>query len=150
MTEKLFVSEKSDSTRILAGAAARLGIRKYSAVQLLIALIAMVVLIPFVESRHGHGDLIVTVLLTAVLLSAVVVTGSRRRIRLIAIILVTPAVLGRWIAALLTTRDPPLHSRCRFGRLCWLCRIVNLLQLSSRAPPLWMPTCCAPPARRIC
>ena len=72
------MDEKSAGNHPFASAAAHLGMRKYSAVQLLIAWIAMLILIPFVQPRPD-GDLVCTVLMTAVLLSALVATGSRQR-----------------------------------------------------------------------
>ncbi len=69
---------------------------RYSAMELLIALIVMFVLAPFVQDLP-HGRLIDGVLMTVVLVSAVFSVGARRRTRWLAGFLVVPALAGRWM-----------------------------------------------------
>src|SRR2546423_13866777 len=74
----------------------RLGLRRFSTVELLIALALLFFSFPFVEEIEG-GDIIVSLLLSLVLISAVLAVASRRRTLVIAVLLVIPAIVGRWI-----------------------------------------------------
>jgi len=73
-----------------------MGLRRFSMVQLLIALVLLFFFVPFVEEIKG-GALIVSALLSLVLLSAVLAVASRGRTLTIALLLAIPAVAGRWI-----------------------------------------------------
>jgi hypothetical protein len=77
------------------GGAASVGVRRLSVVRFLMALVIMLVLLPFTE-QFPNGELIESVLLTLVLLSAVAAVGGRRRTFIAAAILVTPAVVCKW------------------------------------------------------
>ena len=55
----------------------KLGMRRFSAVELLIALALLFVSFPFVEEVKG-GDVIVSILLSLVLISAVLAVSNRR------------------------------------------------------------------------
>lgn len=68
---------------------------RYSAVELLLALILLFATAPFIQSLPG-GELLEAVLLTVVLVSSVVVLGGDRRSLWIAIILLTPTLISRW------------------------------------------------------
>ena len=72
------------------------GVRRLSAVHFLVALILLLVTLPFVD-QLPNGALVESVLLTLVLLSAVMAVGGRRNSLIVGVVLVTPAVLGRWI-----------------------------------------------------
>src|SRR6266699_6660291 len=74
----------------------RLGMRRFSTVELLIALALLFFFFPFVEEIKG-GDIIVSLLLSLVLLSAVFAVASRRSTLIIALLLAIPAIVGRWI-----------------------------------------------------
>jgi hypothetical protein len=74
----------------------RAGLRRYTAAKLLIALGLLFAVTPFVEALK-NGDLIEAVLVTVVLMSAVLAVGGRRRTLVLAIALMTPAVVGKWI-----------------------------------------------------
>ena len=63
-----------------------LGLRRFSMVQLLIALALLIFFAPFVEAIKG-GDLIVSSLLSLVLLSGVLVVASRGRMLAVALLL---------------------------------------------------------------
>jgi hypothetical protein len=70
--------------------------RRFSTVELLIALALLLFFFPFVEEVKG-GDLIVSLLLSLVLLSAVLAVSDRKGVLLIALVLAIPAIAGRWI-----------------------------------------------------
>src|SRR5260370_17175799 len=72
------------------------GLRRFSMVQLLIALGLLFFLAPFVEAIKG-GALIVSVLLSLVLLSGVLAVASRGRTLPAALLLPIPAVPRRWV-----------------------------------------------------
>jgi ion channel len=70
--------------------------RRFSAVQLLIALALFFIWAPFVEEIEG-GELIVSGLFSLILLAGVVAVADRKRVLVIAIVLAIPAIAGRWI-----------------------------------------------------
>ena len=70
--------------------------KRLSGIQLLIALIVLLVSFPFIETLRA-GTLIKSILLTAVLTSAVVAIAEERRTLIVAIALAVPAVAARWI-----------------------------------------------------
>ena len=65
-------------------------------VQLLIAFALLFFFFPFVEEIKGE-DIIVSLLLSLVLLSAVFAVASHRRTLIVTLLLAVPAVGGRWI-----------------------------------------------------
>ena len=65
--------------------------RRFSTVQLLIALALLFTCAPFVEEIKG-GDLIISLLLSLVLLSAVLAVADRKHVLVIALVLAIPAV----------------------------------------------------------
>jgi hypothetical protein len=74
----------------------RLSARRFSAIELLIALAALFVSFPFVDSLQA-GGLIESILLSIVLVSAVFAVEAQRSILVIAGILSLPALAGRWL-----------------------------------------------------
>jgi hypothetical protein len=70
--------------------------RRFSTVGLLIALVVLFICAPFAEELKV-GDLIITGLFSLVLLAGVLAVADQKRILLIAIVLVIPAIAGRWI-----------------------------------------------------
>ena len=74
----------------------RLRFRRFSTVQLLIALALLFTCAPFVEEIKG-GHLILSFLFSLVLLSAVLAVANRKRVLVIALVLAIPAIAGRWI-----------------------------------------------------
>jgi voltage-gated potassium channel len=72
------------------------GVRRFSAIQLLIALVMWIVATPFMDALR-HGDLIGALLLTLLLVSAVLMVGANRRKLILATVLVLPAFVGRWV-----------------------------------------------------
>jgi hypothetical protein len=73
----------------------RLGALRFSVAQFLIALVLLLVTEPFVEQME-HGKGIESALITLVMLSAVMAIGAGRRTLVWAIVLVIPALVGRW------------------------------------------------------
>ena len=74
----------------------RLRFRRYSAVQLLIVLGVFFTAAPFVEEIKG-GELIVSLLFSLVLVSAVLAVAASKRVLVIAIVLAVSGIAGRWI-----------------------------------------------------
>jgi Ion channel len=71
-------------------------LRRFSAIELLVALAALFVSFPFIESLPS-GALIESILLTVVLVSALLAIATRRRILIVAALLSLPALIGRWL-----------------------------------------------------
>lgn len=69
---------------------------RYSAVELLVALGLLFVTAPFVEDLP-HGDLAEAILMTVVMMSAVLAVGGRRKSLIVALVLLAPALVGKWI-----------------------------------------------------
>jgi hypothetical protein len=69
--------------------------RRFSALELLVSLVFFIVAAPFLNALR-HGELIRSALLTLVLLSAVAVVAESRRMLIIAVVLATPALAGKW------------------------------------------------------
>jgi hypothetical protein len=74
----------------------RLKFRRFSTVQLLVALVVLLISAPFVEDLKG-GGLILSVLFSMVLLAGVVAVADRKRTFAIAILLAVPAITARWL-----------------------------------------------------
>jgi hypothetical protein len=73
----------------------QMGLLRFSNVQLLISLIALIVSVPFME-KHEDGLVIEAVLITLVLLSAVLAVGGRTKTFLVAGVLVGSSVATKW------------------------------------------------------
>jgi voltage-gated potassium channel len=67
----------------------------YSAIKFLVALVFLFVSAPFVEDLP-RGDVIEGMLLTLVMVFAALAVSGRRRSLLIALVLVIPAIMGKW------------------------------------------------------
>jgi hypothetical protein len=115
--------------------------RRFSAVELLIALALLFVFFPFVEEIKG-GDLIVSLLLSLVLLSAVLAVSDRTRVLLIALVLAIPAIAGRWINHF---RPDLVHPAVFLTAALVLVAfvVVNLLRFVWRAPSVNIEVLCA-------
>ena len=70
--------------------------RRYSAVELLVTLGLLFVTSPFVEDLP-QGDQIEALLLTLVMVSAVIAVGGQRKTLIIALMLLVPALAGKWL-----------------------------------------------------
>ncbi len=99
---------------------------RYSAVELLVVLLLLIFMTPLVEDLP-QGDLINAVLITLVMVSAVLVVGGQRRSMVVAVLLVTPALVGKWANHFRPDRFPPtvflIAAICFFSfvtiRLVW-------------------------------
>ena len=72
-----------------------MGTWRYSAVELLVALMVLLAVTPFVADLP-QGDFVEVALMSVVLVSAVLAVGGRRRTLVIALLLVTPALAAKW------------------------------------------------------
>jgi ion channel len=115
--------------------------RRFSAVELLIALALLFFSFPFVEEVKG-GDLIVSLLLSLVLLSAVLAVSDRKGVLLIALVLAIPAIAGRWINHF---RPDLVHPAVFLTAALVLVAfvVVNLLRFVWRAPSVNIEVLCA-------
>jgi hypothetical protein len=118
-----------------------LGPRRFSMVQLLIALALLFFFVPFVEEIKG-GDLIVSGLLSLVLLAGVLAVASRGRTLAVALLLAIPAVAGRWINHFQPHLVPPaIFLVAGIGLVAFV--VVNLLRFVLRAPSVNVEVLCA-------
>lgn len=74
----------------------RLGRLRFSAIELLIALVLLFVASPFIEGIPG-GELIEGLLMTLVLVAAVLAVGGTHRMLLLTTALMLPSMIGRWL-----------------------------------------------------
>lgn len=72
------------------------GVRRLSVTHFLIALILLLASVPFID-RFPDGELVESILLTVVMLSAVFAVGGQKRTLFVASILVLPAVGCKWV-----------------------------------------------------
>ena len=117
------------------------GRRRFSAVQLLVALGIFFAVAPFVEEIKG-GDLIVSLLFSVVLLAGVLAVAERKRVLTIATMLAVPAIAGRWVNHF----RPDLVPAPFFliGGLVLVAFVVaNLLRFVLRAPSVDAEVLCA-------
>jgi hypothetical protein len=115
--------------------------RRFSTVQLLIALALLFISAPFLEEFEG-GDLIVTILFSIVLLAAVLAVAERKAVLVITIVLAIPAIVGRWINHF----EPHIVSPVIFltAALILIAFVVaNLLRFVFRAPSVDVEVLCA-------
>jgi hypothetical protein len=69
---------------------------RYSGVELLVALCLLLASAPFVEDMP-NGNLVEVLLLTLVMVSALLAVGGQRRTFRIALVLIAPTLIARWI-----------------------------------------------------
>jgi hypothetical protein len=117
------------------------GRRRFSTVQLLIALGLLFFSFPFVEEVKG-GNVIVSILFSLVLLSAVVAVAERKRVLIVAIILAVPAIGGRWINHLRPDLVPPFVFLTA-GLILIAFVVANLLRFVLRALSVNVEVLCA-------
>src|SRR6266403_509133 len=115
--------------------------RRFSTVQLLIALVLFFIWAPFVEEIEG-GELIVSALFSLVLLSGVVAVANRKRVLVIAIVLAIPAIAGRWINHFRPDLIPPAVFLVA-GLILIAFVVANLLRFVFRAPSVNTEVLCA-------
>ena len=115
--------------------------RRFSTVQLLIALTLLFLSFPFVEEVNG-GDIIVSVLLSLVLISAVLAVASSGRTLVVAVLLMIPAIAGRWINHFRPDLVPP--AVFLIAGLALVAFVVfNLMRFILRAPSVDAEVLCA-------
>src|SRR5436189_779198 len=115
--------------------------RRFSTVQLLIALALFFMWAPFVEEIEG-GELIVSGLFSLVLLAGIVAVADRKRVLVIAIVLLIPAIVGRWINHFRPHLVPPAVFLVA-GLVLVAFVVVNLLRFVLRAPSVNTEVLCA-------
>lgn len=99
---------------------------------LLIALVLLIIATPFVQDVHG-GDLIEPALVTLVYLSALWAMSARRRTHFLAVVLIVPALVCKWIDRFRPDVLPP-GLFMLIGMLCMAFIIIELLRFILRAP----------------
>ena len=115
--------------------------RRFTSVQLLAALALLFFFFPFVEEVKG-GDIIVSILLSLVLLSAVLAVADRKRLLAIAIVLAIPAIAGRWISHFRPDLvPPPVFLTAGLVLIAFV--VANLLRFVLRAPSVNVEVLCA-------
>src|SRR5438128_385073 len=119
----------------------RLKFRRFSTVQLLIALAVFFIWAPFVEEIEG-GELIVSGLFSLVLLAGIVAVADRKRVLVIAIVLAIPAIAGRWVNHFRPDLVPPAVFLTAALILTGFV-VVNLLRFILRAPSVTIEVLCA-------
>ncbi len=119
----------------------KLGMRRFSAVELLIALALLFFLFPFVEEVKG-GELIVSILFSLVLLAAILAVADRKRVLLTALVLAIPAIGGRWINHVRPDLvSPPVFLIAGLALVAFV--VVHLLRFVLRAPSVDAEVLCA-------
>src|SRR5437762_7008185 len=119
----------------------RLKFRRFSTVQLLIALALFFIWAPFVEEIEG-GELIVSGLFSLVLLAGVLTVADRKRVLVITIVLAIPAIAGRWINHFCPDLIPPAVFLVA-GLILIAFVVGNLLRFVLRAPSVNTEVLCA-------
>ena len=119
----------------------RIKFRRFSTVQLLVALALLLIAAPFVEEIEG-GELIVSGLFSLVLLAGVLAVAHRKRVLVVALVLAIPAVAGRWINHFRPDLAPP--AVFLVGGLILISFVVaHLLRFVLRAPSVTVDVLCA-------
>jgi hypothetical protein len=118
-----------------------IGLRRYSVVQFLIAMVAVLIGIPFLEQFDTDGHL-ATLLITLVLVSGVLAVSGRRRTLILGMILMLPALIGSW-----THQFWPEHASAVFHYIAGLVflgfLIWEFLRFILRAPRVNSEVICA-------
>jgi voltage-gated potassium channel len=134
-------NKTSQAKESLKRAPRRLKFHRFSAVELLVALALLFFFFPFVEEVKG-GDVIISILLSLVLLSAVLAVADRKGVFFIALALAIPAIAGRWINHFLPDLVPPLVFLVA-GLALIAFVVANLLRFVLRAPSVNTEVLCA-------
>src|SRR5215510_9880262 len=135
------MNESARSRRSMNLVLEHLRFRRFSTVQLLIALVLLLVSAPFVEELEG-GGLILSVLFSLVLLAAVFAVADRKRTLAIALVLAAPAITARWINYFQPhVVHPSVFLVCALLLLAFV--IGHLLHFVLRAPVVTVDVLCA-------
>jgi len=120
---------------------ARFRFRRFSTVQLLVALAVLLICAPFVEELRG-GHLILSVLFSLVLVAAVFAVADRKPTLVIALVLALPAMTARWINQFRPDLvHPAVFLSCAILLLAFV--IAQLLRFILRAPVVTAEVLCA-------
>ena len=119
----------------------QLSLRRFSAIEFLIAIVVLYVSMPFIEPLRS-GPLIESILFTVVLISGVLAIADRPWVVIIAAALAVATLACRWIGHLRPDRMPP-ELFLIGGILFVLFVIVNLLQFVLTASEVDMEVLCA-------
>ena len=134
------MKETAKTRRVSEPMIQRLRLRRFSTVQLLIALAVFLICAPFVEEFEG-GRLVLSLLLSLVLLAAVFVVADRKRTLVIALILAVPAIAGRWINHFRPDLiHPSVFLVCALMLLAFV--IAHMLRFVLRAPVVTVEVLC--------
>lgn len=119
----------------------RFRFRRFSTVQLLIALALLFISAPFIE-EFEVGELIVTILFSLVLIAAVLAVAESKRVLLSAIVLAIPAIVGRWINHFQPhVLSPVIFLTTALILIAFV--VANLLRFVFRAPSVDVEVLCA-------
>ncbi len=122
-------------------AAVQEGAQRLSLVHFLIALVVLLIVMPFVD-QLPNGELIEAALMTVVLLSAALAVGGRRPTLLAAAILVMPALVAIWLDHFRPGLIPKeFHLAASIAFVAFV--IVHLLGYILRAPSVNAEVLCA-------
>src|SRR5437016_12145530 len=135
------MNQTPSRTRGMKPVLPRLRFRRFSTVQLLIALALLFTCAPFVEEIKG-GDLVVSLLLSLVLLSGVFAVADRKRVLVIALVLAIPAIAGRWINHFRPALFPPAFFLTA-ALIMTAFVVMNLLRFILRASSVNVEVLCA-------
>ena len=134
------MKETAKTRRVSEPMIQRLRLRRFSTVQLLIALGVFLIGAPFVEEFEG-GRLVLSLLLSLVLLAAVFVVADRKRTLAIALVLAVPAIAGRWINHFRPDLiHPSVFLVCALMLLAFV--IAHMLRFVLRAPVVTVEVLC--------
>jgi len=135
------MNETAQSRHSIKPMLERLRFRRFSTVQLLIAVAVLLISAPFVEELEG-GHLILSVLFSLVLLAAVFAVADRKRTLAIAVVLAVPAITARWINQFRPDLvHPAVFLVCALLLLAFV--IANLLRFTLRASVVTVEVLCA-------
>lgn len=119
----------------------RIGVGKFSSVELLGMLILFIFVMPFVE-EYSLGNSIEPVLLILLLISALLAVGGRRRVLIPGLFLLIPTIIFRWTHHLSPESMPPVLF-IGSGLLFIGFVIVNILRYIMRASQVNAEVVCA-------
>jgi voltage-gated potassium channel len=111
---------------------ARAGLTHFSVVEFLVVLVLWIISSAFIEELK-NGDLINSVLFTLVLFSAVLAVGARRKVLIVGVVLVAPAIAGKWLNHFRPDIMPPEPFTIA-AILCIVFVAVQLLRFILEAP----------------
>jgi voltage-gated potassium channel len=135
------MNETAQSRRSMNHMLKRLRFRRFSTVQLLIVLAALLIAAPFVEEVEG-GHFILSLLFSLVLIAAVFAVANRKRSLVIALVLAIPAIIARWINQLRPDLiHPAVFLVCALVLLAFV--IGHLLYFILQAPVVNAEVLCA-------